>query len=330
MLAVQIAGLGYYLPKTRVLSSNLEEQLALPRGWIEARTGVRERRYAGHGETAVSMAAHASRMALADAGLEPDSIDAIIGASAAPQQGVPCTAALLQRELGARDGGSACFDVNATCLSFLFGLQTAAHLVAAGVYRNVLLFSSDSTKNSLNWSEPESAVLLGDAAAAAVVTSTNGQNASAFLGAQFATFSSGAMLTHFLGAGTLHHPNDPATVPSMNLFHMDGPGVFRLATRSLGPFIDRFLAIVGWEPEQVDAVIPHQASRHGIEYLLKHARFQIAQLIVNLADRGNCIAASLPLALAEAAHGGRIRRGQRLLMIGTGAGITLGAAAIIF
>lgn len=328
MLPVKLAGLGSYLPPQIITSAALEEQMGIPAGWVERTTGVRERRYAA-GETSVGMAAAAARQALERAGLAPRDIGAIIGASSAPQQAIPCTAALVQRAIGAPDGGSACFDVNATCLSFLFALQTAALLVAGGSHRAVLVFSSEIASYSRNPRERESAVLFGDAAAAAVVTRAGRDEASAIGHAQFVTYSSGAELTELRGGGTLHHPNDPATTPAMNMFHMDGPAVFKKATRLFKPFLDEFLAGAGWEREQVDLVVPHQASRHAVEYLTRLG-FRSEQVFRNLAERGNCIAASIPLALAEAVGAGRIRRGDRVLLAGTGAGLTLGAVALVF
>ena len=142
---------------------------SVPEGLVEHAAGVYARRYATT-ETTAGMAAAAARQALANAGIPLQEIDAIVGASTVPQQAIPCTAAFVQRELGAPDGGSVCFDVNATCLSFLVALQNAAHLVAAGAYRNVLIFSSELGSRFLNPRQPQSAILFGDAAAAAVVT----------------------------------------------------------------------------------------------------------------------------------------------------------------
>lgn len=329
MLPITIAGLGWYLPERCVTSVELEARLELASGWIERTTGVRARRYAG-AETAAGMAAAAARMALDAAEVELSGIDAIIAASAGPQQSIPCTAALVQRELGAPDGGSVCFDVNATCLSFLVALQTAAHLVAAGVYRKVLICSSEISSRSINPCEPESAVLFGDAAAAAVVARRHDGASSTWWHAQFATFSSGADLTRLLGGGTLHHPNDPSTTPEMNLFSMRGLAVFRQAMREMGPFLDRFFHSVGWERRDVDIVVAHQASRHAVEQLSERLGFTREQVWSNLPERGNCVAASIPLALAEAATQGRLRRGDRVLLLGTGAGLTLGAVALTF
>lgn len=328
MLPVRIAGLGSYLPERRVTSAELEAELNIPTGWIERATGVRERRYAA-GETATGMAAAAARAALDSASLHVNDIDAIIGASSGPQQLIPCTAALVQRELGAPDGGSACFDIGATCLSFLVALQVASHLIAAGEYRTILIFSTEITTHSRNPRQRESAVLLGDAAAAAIVTPSAPGETGALWHAKVATYSSGADLTRFLGGGTLHHPNDPATTAEMNYFDMDGRGIYKQATRIFAPFLDRFLEQLDWTRSDIDLVVPHQASRHAMEYVSRLG-FPPDRIFVNLPTRGNCVAASIPLALTEAAHDGRIRRGSRVLLLGTGAGLTLGALALTY
>jgi 3-oxoacyl-[acyl-carrier-protein] synthase-3 len=329
MLAARIAGLGAYLPERRVTNEELEARLGIPANWIERATGVRERRYAGD-ETAAGMAAVAARRSLNAAGLTLTDLDAVVGASAAPQQTIPCTAALVARELGLPDGQVACFDLNATCLSFPFALHTVAALLAAGAHRTVLVFSSEIASRSLNPQERESAVLFGDAAAAAIVTRTGPGESGAIWGARFATHPSGADLTVVLGGGTLHHPNDPATRPEMNLFRMEGPAVFRQGARLIGPFLDAFLDDVGWDRPGIAAVIPHQASRHALDQLTARLGFTAEQVVNNLALRGNCVAASIPLALTEAIDCGRIRRGDRVLLGGTGAGLTLGALAMTY
>lgn len=329
MLTVKIAGTGWYLPSHRVTNAALAEAHTIPADWIIRVTGVHERRYATT-ETAVSMATAAAQMALEAAELHVSDLDAIVFASSAPQQAIPCTAVFVQRALQAPEGASACFDLNATCLSFLFALQMVSHLVAAGVYRTVLLCSSELASRSLNPAERESAVLFGDAAAAAIITRSHADEGSAIWHARFETHSSGADMTQLLGGGTLHHPNDPSTTPEMNTFHMEGPAIFKQAARLVEPFLARFFAELGWQRYQIDAIVPHQASRHAIELLTRRLDFAPEQVINNLALRGNCVSASIPLTLAEAVHSGRIRRGDRVLLLGTGAGLTLGALALTF
>jgi 3-oxoacyl-[acyl-carrier-protein] synthase III len=328
-LQVKIAGLGKYLPARVVTSAELEDQLHFPAGWIERVTGIRARRYASQ-ETVSEMATAAARDALQMAGLQPADLDAIIGASASVRQAIPCTAAFVQRELGAPDGKSVCFDLNATCLGFVLALQNAAHLVQSGVYRNVLIFSSELARFSRNQKQWESAVLFGDGAAAVVVTAAQPGERSAVWHSRFATFSSSADLTRLVGGGTLHHPNDPATTPEMNMFDMDGPGVLKRAAQVLPAFLDQFSGELGWTLQDYDRVIPHQASGQGLKLLTSHLGFSPEQVFSHVQERGNCIAASIPLALAEAVESGQVRRGERILLLGTAAGLTIGALALTF
>jgi 3-oxoacyl-[acyl-carrier-protein] synthase-3 len=245
------------------------------------------------------------------------------------RQAIPCSAVYVQRALGAPDGQSACFDMNATCLSFVFALQHAAHLVAAGVYKNVLIVSSERGTYSRSPKQWESAVLFGDGAAAAVVTAAQPGESSAIWHSHFVTYSSGAELTQLLGAGTLHHPNDPATTPAMNTFDMRGPELLVMAARLLPGFLDSFCQQLGWNKLDFDLVVPHQASGQGLR-LLERCGIPHEKVYNHLLERGNCIAASIPLALAEAVEAGRIRRGDKILLLGTSAGISLGALALTF
>jgi 3-oxoacyl-[acyl-carrier-protein] synthase-3 len=326
---VKIAGIGACLPLRRVDSAELEKELSLSPGWVEQMTGVRERRRAA-GLTAVTMAALACRDALERAGVAADEVDLVIGASVSRQQLIPCTAAFVQRELGLPEGRSFCFDLDATCLSFLAALHTAAPLVASGAVRTALIYSSELTSRMFDPREPETAVLFGDGAAAAVLTASGPGEASALEGAHFVTYSSGAELTQCPGGGTLHHPNDPATTPEMNQFHMQGRAVLRQVMRVMGPFLDSFFARLGWDRTEVDRVVPHQASKMGVSQCTARWGFRPEQMVLNLPTRGNCVAASIPLALAEAVHAGDVRRGQRVLLLGTGAGLSLGAVALTY
>lgn len=326
-LSVRIAGLGHYLPSRRVLNGELEQKMGLPEGWIAQHTKVLERRYS-NGETAVEQAVAASRMALEQAGVLLEDIDAIIGASSTPHQAIPCTAALVQRELGAPDGGSTCFDINATCLSFPLAMTTAGQFIASGVFRNVLVFSSEIASPSLNPAEPESAALMGDAAAAAVLTASDGS--SLIHGLEFATYSSGAHHTQILGGGTRHHPNSTQGNPELNLFHMNGPAIFKHAARTMPEFLKGFLQKVGWSLSDVNLLVPHQASGPAVEILSRQLGFSQQQVYMNLPIRGNCVAASIPLALSEAYAEGRLKRGDKVLLAGTAAGLTLGAVALTF
>lgn len=316
-------------PKKIVTSAELENQLHFPSGWIERVTGIRSRRYAGS-ETVTEMAAAAARDALAMAGMQPADLDAIIGASASTQQAIPCTAAFVQRQLGAPDGKSMCFDLNTTCLGFVLALQNAACLIESGLYHSILIFSSELGTYSRNQKQWESAVMFGDGAAAAVVTAAEPGESSAIWHSHMLTYSSGADLTRLVGGGTLHHPNDPATTPEMNMFEMDGTTVLRWAAELLPSFVAQFSKNLGWAPQDYHQVIPHQASGQGLKLLTTHVGFTPQQVFSHVQERGNCIAASIPLALTEAVEAGHVRRGDKVLLLGTSAGLSIGALALTF
>jgi len=328
-LPVRIAGLGTYLPRDTVFSTELEKELGVSEGWIERVTGVTERRRA-RGETTAGMAAAAVREALKDAGTELDEVDLFIGASTGRQQSIPCNAVFLQKELMAKEGRSACFDVDATCLSFLFALRVASLYLHTGQCRCIVVASSEVASLSLNPLQPESAALIGDAAVAAIVKASGSGESSAIGHSSFSTFSSGAHLTELRGGGTFRHPNDPATAPEDNMFSMDGPAVLKMALEAMPGFFETFLDQAGAAREDYDLIIPHQASRRGLDFMRRALRLERGRIFSNLAHRGNCVAASIPLALAESRNAGLLQRGKRVLLMGTGAGLTLGAMELIF
>ncbi len=326
--AVRIAGMGVFLPEQRVTSEELDVRFGVRPGWTSGATGVDERRYV-QDETTEQMGAQAALSALKAAGLPHRDIDVVISAAASPRQLLPCTAVFMQRELGLPEGRSRCFDVDATCLSWLMALDIAANYIITGQAKAVLIITSETASCSLNIRDPKSAGLFGDAAVAAVIT-PQGESESRIGHMLFETHSSGAEFAQFTGAGTRHHPNDPATRPEMNMFEMQGRKIFKMARHLAPPFIDRFMHEAGMSREEYDAVVPHQASKKGVEAISSAFGFRAEQVISNLAVRGNCVAASIPLALAEAVSAGRISRGDRVLLLGTGAGLTLGAMDLVF
>ncbi len=326
MHRVQIAGTGCYLPPRVVPSAEVEAWCGVPAGWAEAHAGVRERRRAD-GETAADMSVRASRDALAAAGLDPGDVDLVISASGTPDQPIPDGGVALHRGLGL--SGVPAFAVHATCLGFLAALHVAAPLVAAGAYRRVLVSCAEVTSGGLNPAEPESAVLLGDGAAAVVLTATPAGEASAVEAVRFETYSEGADLTAVRGGGSRLHPN---TVPHRDAdfqFAMDGRGVLRLTLGRVGPFLEALRPGLSRGLPGIDRVVPHQASRAGFR-LIDALGWPAERVEQTLAWTGNVVAASIPIALHTAVAAGRIARGDRVLLTGTGAGLTLGGVVLTY
>lgn len=326
MLRVQIAGLGRYLPPRVVPSAEMDAWCGVPAGWAERHAGVRERRRA-EGETAVDMAAKAAAEALAAAGLDPDDLDLVLWASGTPDQPIPDGGALLHRALGL--SGVPAFAVHATCLGFLAGLHTAALYIAGGAARRVLVACSEVTSGGLNRAEPESAVLLGDGAAAAVVTATPDGAASCIEAVRFETFSEGADLTAVRGGGSRLHPNSLPHCDADFQFAMDGRAVLRLTLQRVGPFLEALRPGLARGLPGIAHAVPHQASEAGFR-LMAGLGWPPGRVERTLDWTGNVVAASIPIALCEAVAAGRVRRGDRVLLSGTGAGLTLGGVVMTY
>lgn len=318
-LRVKVASAAFYAPPRVETAAALAPRIGSSEDWIVTRTGVRERRISD--EPVEVMAAHAARAALGS-GSAPD---LILNASVSPRQLIPDTSVHIQNELGLE--GIPCHSIHASCLSFLVALHNAAALVAAGAYRRVLVVSAERGSFGRNMTEPESAALLGDGAAAVILESTPKDEASAIVGWRMCTWPRGAGLTEVRGYGQTRAPHDPATRPEDSLFSMDGPGVYKMALRRVRPLVQELLAGQGLTPAEVDWVVPHQASGPGLS-MLPRLGFAEERIVNIVGEFGNCVAASIPMALAHLAGSGRLRRGQTLLLLGTGAGFSVAGAVL--
>ena len=327
-LAVRIAGTGHALPRRHIASSELDLKLGLPEGRIEQITGVKSRPTCTD-ESQIDLAVTAAETAIADAGIKPGAVDLLLCASAVPYQPLPTTAPLLMRRLGIDDGQAQAFDVNATCLSFVTALEIAAAKIALGQARTALVVSSEIASRALPWAdEPEVAALFGDGAGAAVLTTAKPGTGSvrAF---HMRTYPSGYEASSLVAGGTrIDFHNDPEAFAANAVFRMDGPALFKLTHRHLPSFVSELLAKAGWRPEDVDLVVPHQASPLALEHMIKATRLA-PERVVTVAQRlGNQIAASIPIALDIARRDGRVPPGTRLLLLGTSAGVSIGGMAI--
>lgn len=325
---LRILGTGAALPDEALTSAELDERLGLDPGSVEAATGVKVR-YVERG-SAAALGARAARQALDAAGLTLTDIDAIVCSSGTPDQPLPCNAALLHEQL-APPRPIPAWDINASCLSFVVGLDLLATLVGGGRYRRVLLVSSDVASVGLDWSDLGASGIFGDGAAAAVLGPAEGTE-SAVLAAGLATYSEGAHTCEIPGGGSRHAPGrlrDPADVTEWMTFRMNGGAVFRLAARHLGGFVDSLLAGADLTLDDL-LVIPHQASHHGLAYLRRQFKLREEQVVDIYADHGNQVSASLPSALHAAVTSGRLTRGEHALLLGTGAGLSIGGVVLCY
>jgi 3-oxoacyl-[acyl-carrier-protein] synthase-3 len=253
----------------------------------------------------------------------------IINASGSTEQAIPDGGPLVQRQLGLGESGIACMSIHATCLSFLVALDTAASLIATGRYARVLITSSEIASRALNFEHLESSTLFGDGAAAVVAVRTPDGEASCIHAARLETYGEGAYLTQVAGGGTRKHPNHPDTRPEDNLFFMDGPAVFKLAVRYAPAFLESLRPGLSTGLGSIKLAIPHQASRLALEAhrFFGFKRHQIARTIDHY---GNVIAASIPLTLYESVREGKVVRGDEIILLGTGAGLSIGGMILTY
>ncbi len=319
-LPFKIAGIGRYLPERVVPSGELEKKYGLSDGWCVEKQGITERRWVT-GETASFMGAEAAKQAVADAGLELKDIDLIINASGTPEQMVPDGGPLVQRQLGLGRSGIPSITVSASCLSFFVAMEVSANYLNMGRYNRVLIVASDVPSAALDFSKPENFTLFGDAAAAVVVTRPEPGDGSAIHAAHMATYGFGAEFSMVSGGGSRQHPNREDTRPEDNYLRMDGAELLKIGFEYLPPFNKNLWGkCPQYSIEDIKYVVPHQPSRVVLDYLsLTYPDDKLVRII----DRfGNCVGASMPLALYEAIKFLGLRRGERVLVTGTGSGVS--------
>lgn len=325
---IKILGTGKYLPKREVTAAELDARLGLPTGWVEKKSGVSKRHYVTD-ETASRMGAIAAQQALEAAGLSAHEIDCLVCASGTAQQEIPCTAALIQEELGLTRTGIPCFDINSTCLSFVTAMDVISCSMTLGMYERVLIVSSEIASVGLNWQQKESCVLFGDGAAAVVIGRTPATETSRICGSSMQTFSEGAHYSEIRGGGTMLHPSQYARGREADFsFDMDGRKIFRLTSQRITGFVGGLLSSVSLKIEELKVVIPHQASGMAMRIMASKLGFSETQMVNILESHGNVIAASIPMALHEAIQQKRIARGDHLLLLGTSAGLSLGGIVL--
>ncbi|ACA59173.1 beta-ketoacyl-ACP synthase III [Candidatus Desulforudis audaxviator] len=323
-ISAGIVGIGSCVPERVLTNRDLEALVDTSDQWIRERTGIRERRIAGPDQSTSDLAVVAARRALADAGIEPGELDLIVVATATPDMIFPSTASLVQERLGC--GPVAAFDLSAGCTGFMYGLVVGAQFIAAGTYRTVLVIGAETLSRILNWEDRSTCVLFGDGAGAVVLQPV--PPGRGLLAARLGSDGSGGDLLK-LPAGGSRLPASALTVEQkLHYVHMNGREVFRFAVRILGEAAAEVIREAGLRQDQIDLFIPHQANIRIIEAAAKRLDLPMDRVMVNVDRYGNTSSASIPLALEEAVHSGRLADGDRVVMVGFGAGLTWAAAVL--
>ena len=314
-MAARLAGLGMALPQEVRTNHALAQIVDTSDEWIWTRTGIRERRIAGDGESTFSLGLEAAHAALAEGGLEPEQVDLVIVATMTPDLGSPAVANLIQDALGARTAGA--MDINSACTGFIYGLSLATAMVDTGQVANALVIGSETMSRILDWSDRSTCVLFGDGAGAALIDD-KGQDSS------FLAFSLGS---DGGGAKSLYRANSYGLLDrfgangSLDL-QMDGREVYKFATRALTETVTATAAKAGVSLEDVDLIVPHQANVRIIRSAADQLNLPLERFVVNVERYGNTSAASIPIALAESAAEGRLEQSSLVMLVAFGAGLS--------
>jgi 3-oxoacyl-[acyl-carrier-protein] synthase-3 len=299
-----------------------------PPGWTVETFGIVSRGMAGAEETTSAMAAQAARLALTEAGWAAGDFDVLIGACGVMEQPIPGTSVMVQQALGLGGSGIAAFDVNQTCLSFVTALDVAAMGFASGRWKRALVVASDIASAGLDLATPHASAIFGDGAAAVCLEAGDDPAGPALLSRGFETYGEGKDLCSLRAGGTrIRVEEGYDALVAGSKFQMDAFGIFKAAARRLPPLLDRVLGEAGLTRETVDVIVPHQASRPGIDHVKKLMGGDPGRVIDIFSDHGNQIAASLPTALVHAHAEGLLTSGKTVLLLGTAAGIS--AAAMV-
>lgn len=329
MTPMTIAGYGAYAPREQRSSEALDAVFGQPSGWTETQFGIALRGVAAPDETTSMMGAEAGRRALAMAGWAEGEFDVLIGACGVMEQPIPGASVLIQDALGLGQSGIWAFDVNQTCLSFVAALDIAAMGFATGRFRRALIVSSDIPSCGLDWDTPASTAIFGDGAAAVCVEAGEDPDGPGLLSRRFETYGAFKDLATVRSGGTRVRVEDGFEAFSDGArFRMDPFGIFKAASRTLPPLLDRVLGEAGLTRASVDVIVGHQASRPALEHARRLMGGDPDRVIDIFATRGNQIAASLPTVLVEAHALGRLGPGKTVLLVGTAAGISLAAMVL--
>src|ERR1700756_1887948 len=321
---VSIIGTGSYVPERILTNQDLEKIVDTTDQWIQTRTGIRERRIAKDNETTSDMAARASRAAMEQAKVTPEEIDLIIVATATPDCIFPATACYVQKKIRAIN--AACFDLSAACSGFLYALEVAQQFISTHVYNTVLIVGAEKLSTITDWTDRNTCVLFGDGAGAAILQNREGTHGllTAVMGAD----GGKADLLFMPGGGS----RCPATVDSIaarqHFLRMEGKETFKNAVQAMQTAGEEALRRCEITVSQIKCIIPHQANRRIIDAVGERLGAKPEQLFVNVDKFGNTSAASVGIALDEAVSTGRVQRGDLILLVVFGAGLTWGAAVI--
>ena len=321
-----IKGLGRYIPEKVYDNKYFEGIVDTTVEWIVRRTGIKERHIADENEFTTDLATKAGRAAIEDAGIDAEDIDLIMVASVTPDYYTPCCACVIQKDLGAVN--AAAFDFNAACSSFITGLVIAEQFIKNGTYKNILLVCADVLSKVTDYSDRATCVLFGDAAGAAVLSADD--TAKGMLAYELGSDGSGAELITSLAVKESSEEVEKRIAGRKETIWMSGQAVMKFAVKTMAEATERVLEKAGLTYDDIKLVVPHQANYRIVESAIKRMGIGEDKVMLTLEKYGNTSSSCVPSALTEAVESGKIQRGDKVVVVGFGGGLTWGAAVFEF
>lgn len=324
MRYARITGWGKYAPEKVLTNHDLEQMVDTSDEWIVTRTGIRERHIAAKGEATSDMAVAASRQALERAGLSPDDLDLIIIATSSPDYFLPPVSSIVQHKLGATRAGA--YTLSAGCTGFVYALSAAHQYLATGTCERVLVIGAELISFVVDWTDRNTCVLFGDGAGAVVMEATDQPTGPL----AYVLGSDGSQADALIvpGVGSIRPLDREVVDNGLQYVRMDGQAIFRFATRILVEATKEVVARSGVPWDDIELLIPHQANSRIIELAARRLGMPMEKVYMNIDRYGNTSAASIPIALAEAAEEGRLKEGDHVVLVGFGAGLTWAATVL--
>jgi 3-oxoacyl-[acyl-carrier-protein] synthase-3 len=321
---VSIIGTGSYLPERILTNAEIEKMVDTTDEWIVTRSGIRERRIAREDQATSDLAAEAGRQALEAAGVAPEEVDQIIVGTITQDMGFPSTACFVQNLLKARNAH--CFDLAAACSGFVYALEVGRQFVATGAVRTSLVIGAEKLSVVTDWTDRTTCVLFGDGAGAAVLRSVEGQRG--ILGTVMGSDGSLADLLGIPGGGSRHPASTKTLEDRMHYMKMTGKEVFKHAVRTMSDATLQVLKKCDLTFDDIKMVIPHQANIRIIQAIGDRLGLPVDKVFINVEKYGNMSSATVPVALDQAIRSGRVKPGDRVVLVAFGGGFTWGAMVL--
>ena len=329
MKRTEIIGCGSYLPERVVTNAELSEKLDTTDEWIVTRTGIRQRYLAADGELTSDLALKAAERALENANIPASEVDMVVLATATPDNTFPATATKVQHRLGMING--AAFDIQAVCSGFVYGMAVADNFIKTGQCKTVVLIGAETFSRILDWEDRSTCVLFGDGAGAVVLRAAQ-DDPDANLGETGHNRGSGILSTHLHSDGAtndlLYVDGGPSSTQTVGHLRMNGREVFRHAVNNFTSVVEEALEANGLSADDIDWVVPHQANKRILNGTRRKLGLPANKIVITVDRHANTSAASIPLALDEAVSDGRIKKGELVLMLAMGGGLTWGAGLV--